>query len=74
MSASRKRTDLQDVTVSELTVDLEQKKAYLTFHFVTIEFDYQTGMDFVAQLRAKLDLIAPDLPMKPTPSLHDNGK
>ena len=74
MSASRHRTDVQDITVSELTIDLPQRKLYLTFHFVTIEFDYLTGMDFVDQLRAKLDLIAPDLPMKSTPRLHDNGK
>ena len=74
MSAPRKRTDVQDVTISELTVDLPQEKIYLTFHFVTIELDYYMGMDFVSQLRAALERIAPALPMKPTPTLHDNGK
>lgn len=74
MSAPRKRTNVQDVTISELTVDLPQSKVSLTFHFVTIELDYYTGMDFVSQLRAALERIAPALPMKPTPYLIDNGK
>ena len=74
MTASRKRTTVQDVTISEMTTDLELKKVYITLHFVTVEFDYYMGMDFVNQLRAKLDLIAPILPHKSTPELHESGK
>lgn len=74
MSAPRHRTDVQDKTPQDLTVDLERKRLYLTLHFVTAEFDYQTGMDFALMVREAVDRIAPDLPKKSTPELHDNGK
>lgn len=74
MSASRHRTNIQDVSAQELTVDLERHLIYLSLHFVTAEFDYQTGMDFAVKFRAMVDAIAPVLPDKSTPDLIDNGK
>ena len=73
MSATRNRTDCQDVTIQELTTDLERSKVYLTFHFVTVEFDYMTGMEFAAQLKAACQRIAPTLSGKSTPDLK-HGK
>jgi hypothetical protein len=74
MTASRKRTTVQDQSPQELTVDLERAKVYLSLHFVTAEFDYQTGMDFAIQFRAMVERIAPQLPHRSTTDLINNEK
>lgn len=55
-----KRTILQDRDISQITSDIKTKRVYVELHFVTTEFDYDTGRAFVAQLLKHLERIAPD--------------
>ena len=57
-----KRPLLQDRDISQITSNITTKRVYLTLHFVTAEFDYDTGRAFAAQLLEQLERIAPDGP------------
>ncbi len=54
-----KRTILQDRTIAQINSDVKKKCIYLELHFVTTEFEYDTGRIFVAQLLDHLERISP---------------
>ena len=54
-----KRTILQDQDITTITSNVQTHTVYVTLHFVTAEFDYDTGKAFAAQLLAHLERIAP---------------
>lgn len=51
---------LQDRDITQITSDAATKRVYIELHFVTTEFDYDTGKRFAAQLLSHLERIAPD--------------
>ena len=55
-----KRTVLQDEDVSQITSNVKTKTISVTLHFVTAEFDYDSGKLFATQLLTHLERIAPD--------------
>jgi len=54
-----KLTILQDRDIAQITSNVKTQRLYVELHFVTAEFDYQTGRRFAAQLLAHLERIAP---------------
>lgn len=55
-----KRTILQDRDIVSITSNIATQTVWLELHFVTAEFDYETGRRFAAQLLEHLDRIAPE--------------
>ena len=63
-----KRTNVQDVDISNISVDRKKRVIYLEVHFTTVEFDYETGVIFIDQFKRHLDTIAPVIPTITVPS------
>lgn len=59
-----KKSMVQDVDIAQVTSNVTTRRIYVQLHFVTAEFDYNTGRVFIEQMLKHLERIAPDAPQK----------